>query len=55
MLTKPVTPSTLLEAIGEALGKGIVVETRAQRRAELDAEAMAKLAGAACCWSKTTT
>ncbi|HET9765510.1 MAG TPA: response regulator, partial [Thermoanaerobaculia bacterium] len=45
VLTKPVTPSTLLEAIGEALGKGVVVETRAQLRAEVDAEVMAKIAG----------
>jgi signal transduction histidine kinase/DNA-binding response OmpR family regulator/HPt (histidine-containing phosphotransfer) domain-containing protein/HAMP domain-containing protein len=45
VLTKPVTPSTLLEAIGEALGKGVVVETRAQLRADVDAEVMAKIAG----------
>ena len=45
VLTKPVTPSTLLEAIGEALGKGTIVESRAQLRAELDAEVMAKIAG----------
>jgi PAS domain S-box-containing protein len=45
VLTKPVTPSTLLEAIGHALGKGVVVETRAQLRSEVDAEVMAKIAG----------
>jgi CheY-like chemotaxis protein len=46
VLTKPVTPSTLLEAIGEALGTGIVTETRAHVRADQNTEAMAKLAGA---------
>jgi PAS domain S-box-containing protein len=46
VLTKPVTPSTLLEAIGEALGRGVAVETSAHVRAGLDADAVAKLAGA---------
>jgi CheY-like chemotaxis protein len=46
VLTKPVTPSTLLEAVGEALGKGVVTETRARQRDDLDSEAMRKLAGA---------
>jgi PAS domain S-box-containing protein len=46
VLTKPVTPSTLLEAIGGALGKGVAVATSARVRAELDADAVAKLAGA---------
>jgi two-component system sensor histidine kinase/response regulator len=46
VLTKPVTQSTLLEAIGEVLGKGIVGETRAVERADNTAEAMAKLKGA---------
>ena len=45
VLTKPVTPSTLLEAIGDALGKGVVVETSSRVRADLDADAMARLAG----------
>ena len=46
VLTKPVTPSTLLEAIGDALGAGVPVETRAHARADISLEAMAKLAGA---------
>ncbi|MBV2183205.1 MAG: response regulator, partial [Rhizobium sp.] len=46
VLTKPVTPSTLLEAVGEALGKGFVAETRASAKADHDAEAMARLKGA---------
>lgn len=46
VLTKPVTSSTLLEAIGESLGKGVVVETRAESRADSKTEAMGKLAGA---------
>ena len=46
ILTKPVTPSTLLEAIGEALGKGEIAETRLHEKADLNAEAMAKLRGA---------
>jgi len=46
VLTKPVTPSALLEAVGEALGKGVLIESR--RGAERDVqhgEAMARLAG----------
>jgi PAS domain S-box-containing protein len=46
VLTKPVTPSSLLEAIGEVLGKGIVVETRSHEKADHSAEAMARLKGA---------
>lgn len=46
VLTKPVTPSTLLEAIGEALGKGLITETRASERAESYIDAMARLSGA---------
>ncbi|WP_186453778.1 response regulator [Denitratisoma sp. DHT3] len=46
VLTKPVTPSTLLEAVGEALGKGVVAETRASEKADHNAEAMARLRGA---------
>jgi len=47
VLTKPVTPSALLEAVGEALGKGVLVEGR--RSAERDlhhGEVMARLSGA---------
>ena len=46
VLTKPVTSSTLLEAIGETLGKGLAVETRAAEKASTHTEAMAQLAGA---------
>ena len=46
VLTKPVTPSALLEAVGEALGKGVLVEGR--RSAERDlhhGEIMVRLSG----------
>jgi signal transduction histidine kinase/DNA-binding response OmpR family regulator len=46
VLAKPVTSSTLLEAIGEALGKGSIAETRVHERSERGAEAMATLKGA---------
>src|SRR4029077_6959457 len=46
VLAKPVTQSSLLEAIGEALGKGNLIETRAAARTESHAEAMARLKGA---------
>ena len=46
VLTKPVTPSTLLEAIGEALGKGQMVETRSAERDDQSTTDMARLAGA---------
>ena len=46
VLTKPVTPSTLLEAIGEALGKGVVTETRQAEREDRGAADMASLSGA---------
>ena len=46
VLTKPVVASTLLEAIGEALGRGFVSETRAQEKGFGYAEAKEKLAGA---------
>jgi CheY-like chemotaxis protein/nitrogen-specific signal transduction histidine kinase len=46
VLTKPVTPSTLLEAVGQALGKGTVVETRATGKQQQYSEAMASLNGA---------
>jgi signal transduction histidine kinase/CheY-like chemotaxis protein/HPt (histidine-containing phosphotransfer) domain-containing protein len=46
VLPKPVTPSALLEAVGEALGKGIAVETRAGERVDDHAAAMERLRGA---------
>jgi len=46
VLTKPVTPSTLLEAIGEALGKGVVIETRTTERQDQSSGNVALLAGA---------
>jgi signal transduction histidine kinase/CheY-like chemotaxis protein len=46
VLTKPVTSSTLLEAIGEALGKGFIAETRSSERANDSTVAMAALRGA---------
>jgi PAS domain S-box-containing protein len=46
VLTKPVTSSSLLEAIGEALDKGDRVTTRQEARAEDYAEALETLNGA---------
>ena len=46
VLTKPVTSSSLLEAIGEILDKGILVETHASEKANTYDEAMARLDGA---------
>ena len=46
VLTKPVTPSTLLEAIAETLHRGMEVTTRSEERAESHTWAMATLAGA---------
>jgi two-component system sensor histidine kinase/response regulator len=46
VLTKPVTSSTLLEAIGEVLDKGFIAETRSSEKADDYGEAMAKLKGA---------
>jgi two-component system sensor histidine kinase/response regulator len=46
VLTKPVTPSGLLEAIGQALGQAVPVEPSRGRREDLSAEARRKLAGA---------
>ncbi len=46
VLTKPVNASTLLEAIGEVLGRGIVIETRASERADDHVDVMAQLNGA---------
>jgi PAS domain S-box-containing protein len=45
VLTKPVTASSLLEAIGEALGRSGTPETRASEKASSHGEAMAQLAG----------
>ncbi|MEI7613825.1 MAG: response regulator, partial [Betaproteobacteria bacterium] len=45
VLTKPVTSSTLLEAIGEALDKGFVTETRAHEKDDSMADTMASLKG----------
>ena len=46
VLTKPVTPSTLLEAVGEALGRQGLVETRAVEKADTHAQARERLRGA---------
>ncbi|MFQ2690255.1 response regulator [Aeromonas sp. PS2Canimalfood6] len=46
VLTKPVTPSTLLEAIASVLGKGQHIDSRATERSELNASATASLHGA---------
>ena len=46
VLTKPVTPSGLLEAIGQALGQGPPVEILPRRRQDQSAEARRKLVGA---------
>ncbi|MEO5332256.1 MAG: response regulator [Magnetococcus sp. YQC-5] len=46
VLTKPITSSSLLEAIGEILDKGCITETRSREKANTCDEAMAKLKGA---------
>lgn len=46
VLNKPVTSSTLLEAIGEALGKRSLAQTRSQARESDQMESMALLNGA---------
>jgi len=46
VLTKPVTAAALLEAIGETLGMGVVVENEAKAKSDNYDEAMAKLKGA---------
>ncbi|WP_095151423.1 response regulator [Pseudomonas sp. Irchel s3b5] len=46
VLTKPVTPSTLLEALGTVLGKIPHVDTRANKRTDQSTSAMASLRGA---------
>ncbi|WP_081413141.1 PAS domain S-box protein [Chitinilyticum aquatile] len=45
VLAKPVTPSTLLESIGEALGKGVLLETRQHEKQSSLAEVTARLKG----------
>ncbi len=46
VLTKPVTSSTLLEAIAEVLGKADVIDIRPQENPDTQGLAMAQLAGA---------
>ncbi|HWU69703.1 MAG TPA: response regulator, partial [Stenotrophobium sp.] len=46
VLTKPVTFSSLFDAVVEALGKGRVVDSRVHRKAERDNEALRRLHGA---------
>ncbi|MBY0572971.1 MAG: response regulator, partial [Undibacterium sp.] len=46
VLTKPVTTSTLLEALGEALGKGLVAETISHTSPHRNEDASQKLIGA---------
>ncbi|MBF0472054.1 MAG: response regulator, partial [Gammaproteobacteria bacterium] len=46
VLTKPITASTLLEAIGRALGREVEVENHSKSNQENAREAMHKLAGA---------
>ncbi|EJN26937.1 PAS domain S-box [Pseudomonas sp. GM79] len=46
VLTKPVTPSSLLEAIGVVLGKGPQGDTRAGERSQQNASTLASLNGA---------
>ena len=45
VLTKPASPSTLLEAIGDALHKGTVVATHAAQKSDSHSQAMAQLKG----------
>ncbi len=45
ILTKPVTANALLEAIGEALGRGVVVENRGHQKAGAQREHMEALRG----------
>jgi len=45
VLAKPVTPSTLIEAIGEALGMGAATELRAAEKIDHSEDAMRQLAG----------
>jgi len=45
VLSKPVTPSTLLEAIGHALGKSNLVETRQHQLQDITADSSKQLCG----------
>ncbi len=45
VLTKPVTATTLIEAVGEALGRGVVVESRSHQKADVQREHMDALRG----------
>ena len=45
VLSKPVTPSTLLEAIGQALGKSDLVETRQHQLQDITADSTKQLKG----------
>ncbi|HET7794148.1 MAG TPA: response regulator, partial [Rhizobacter sp.] len=46
VLTKPVTASTLLEAVGQVLGKELLADTRSRERSSRSAADIARLAGA---------
>ncbi|MBF0470451.1 MAG: transporter substrate-binding domain-containing protein [Gammaproteobacteria bacterium] len=46
VLTKPVTPLTLIEVVAEALGKGVLLETHHDKRRDSVNETMQKLGGA---------
>ena len=46
VLSKPASASTLLEAIGEALDKGLLTPTRVEQKADSHGEAIAQLRGA---------
>jgi len=46
VLTKPITSASLLEAIGQALGKGLVTDTRSHKKSDNHTEIIAKLTGA---------
>ena len=45
VLTKPVTPSSLLDAVGIALGKGALIETRLHAKNDDTGQAMRQLSG----------
>ncbi|MCB1141494.1 MAG: PAS domain S-box protein [Leptospiraceae bacterium] len=46
VLTKPVTPQTLLESIGEALGKGVIRSVNPRQSKDQTEELMKKISGA---------
>ena len=46
VLSKPVTVATLLEAIGGALGKGVITETRAYEKTDSHSDVMDQVRGA---------